>query len=87
MINSLDVMIIIKKCNGDPHSDKNQRNFDKKRKPEGTVATMDGDRKARKETCKTISRNYSIDLALYILKESTQSSNASAFASLSNNVN
>ena len=34
-----------------------------------------------------ISRNYSIDLSLYIPKESTQSSNASAFASLSNNVN
>jgi len=45
------------------------------------------DRKARKETHTTISRNYSIDLALYILKESTQSSNASVFASLSNNVN
>ena len=45
------------------------------------------DRKARKETHKMISRNYSIDLALYILKESTQSSNASVFASLSNNVN
>ena len=34
-----------------------------------------------------ISRNYSTDLVLYILKESTQSSNVSAFASLSNNVN
>ena len=48
---------------------------------------MNRDRKARKETCKTISRNYSIDLALYILKESTQSSNASAFTNLSNNIN
>ena len=46
-----------------------------------------GDIKARKETRKTISKNYSIDLALYILKESTQSSNASAFASLFNNFN
>ena len=45
------------------------------------------DRKARKETHKTISRNYSIDLALYILKQSTQSSNASVFANLSNNGN
>ena len=30
-----------KKRNGDPRSDKVQRNFDKKRKPEDTVVIMD----------------------------------------------
>jgi len=45
------------------------------------------DRKARKKTHKTIFKNYSIDLGFYTLKESTKSSNASVFASLSNNVN
>lgn len=29
------------KCNGDSRSDKGQHNFEKKRKPEETVATMD----------------------------------------------
>ena len=29
------------KHNGDPQSNKGQRNFNKKRKPEDTVATMD----------------------------------------------
>ena len=36
------------KCNGDPRSDKSQRNFDKKRKPEDTVATMERGRKGKK---------------------------------------
>jgi hypothetical protein len=46
-----------------------------------------GDKKARRETSKTISKSYSKDLAPYILKESTRSSSALTFASLSNNVN
>ena len=46
-----------------------------------------GDKKARRKTSKTISKSYSKDLALYILKESTRSSSALTFASLSNNVN
>ena len=46
-----------------------------------------GDRKATKETRKTISRNNSIDLALYILKESTRFSSVLTFASLSHNDN
>jgi hypothetical protein len=29
------------KCNGDSRSDKHQRNFDKKRKPDDTIATVD----------------------------------------------
>ena len=45
------------------------------------------DRKARKEIRKTTSRDYSKDLALYILKESTRSSSALTFASPSSNVN
>jgi len=36
------------KCNGDPRSDKGQHNFDKKRKPEDTVATMDRGQRAKK---------------------------------------
>ena len=75
------------KRNGDPRSDKSQRNFDKKRKPEDTVATMERGKKARREINRTISKNYSKDLALCALKESTRSSNALTFASLSNNVN
>ena len=46
-----------------------------------------GNKKARRETSKTISKSYSKDLALYILKESTRSSSALTFVSLSNNVN
>ena len=37
------------KCNGDSQSDKGQRNFDKKRKPEDTVATMERGQKGKKE--------------------------------------
>ena len=36
------------KCNGDSRSDKGQRNFDKKRKPEDTVATMERGQKGMK---------------------------------------
>ena len=36
------------KRNGDPRSDKGQRNFDKKRKPEDTVATMERGQKGKK---------------------------------------
>ena len=46
-----------------------------------------GDKKARREINRTISKNYSKDLALCTLKESTRSSSVSTFASLSNNVN
>ena len=59
------------KRNGDPRSDKSQRNFDKKRKPEDTVATMERGKKERREINRTISKNYSKDLALCTLKEST----------------
>jgi len=45
------------------------------------------DNEAIREISKMISKNYSKDLALYILKESTRSSSALTFASLSNNVN
>ena len=37
------------KHNGDPRSDKGQRNFDKKRKPEDTMATMEWEQKGKKE--------------------------------------
>ena len=37
-----------KKRNGDPRSDKGQRNFDMKRKPEDTVATMDRGQRGKK---------------------------------------
>ena len=46
-----------------------------------------GDKKARREINRTISKNYSKDLALCTLKESTRSSSVSTFASLSNNIN
>jgi hypothetical protein len=36
------------KHNGDPCSDKNPRNFDKKHKPEDTVATMDQGQRGKK---------------------------------------
>ena len=36
------------KRNGNPWSDKGQRNFDKKRKPEDTVATMERGQKGKK---------------------------------------
>ena len=36
------------KCNGDSRSDKGQCNFDKKRKPEDTVATMERGQKGKK---------------------------------------
>ena len=36
------------KCNGDSRSDKGQCNFDKKRKPEDTVATMERGQKDKK---------------------------------------
>ena len=36
------------KRNGDPRSDKGKRNFDKKRKPEGTVATKDRGQRGKK---------------------------------------
>ena len=45
------------------------------------------DNEAIREISKMISKNYSKDLALYILKESTRSSSALTFTSLSNNVN
>ena len=45
------------------------------------------DNEAIREISKMISKNYSKDLALCTLMESTRSSNASTFASLSNNVN
>jgi len=38
----------ILKRNGDPRSDKGQCNFDKKRKPEDTVATMERGQKGKK---------------------------------------
>jgi hypothetical protein len=46
-----------------------------------------GVKKARREINKTTSKSYSIDLALYTLKEDTRSSSMLTFASLSNNVN
>ena len=36
------------KRNGDSRSDKGKRNFDKKRKPEDTVATMEREQKCKK---------------------------------------
>ena len=36
------------KRNGDPRPDKGQRNFDKKRKPEDTVATVERGQKGKK---------------------------------------
>ena len=45
------------------------------------------DNEERNEISKMTAKNYSKDLALCILKESTRSSSALTFASLSNNVN